>query len=64
VTDATRDTPIILVAALAAGCGPNTPAPTAGPIAIELKPVTVADFDGFVASQKGKVVLIDCWFLN
>ncbi len=56
--------PAILAVALAAGCGTGTPAPTAGDIPIELKPVTVADLDTFVAAQKGKVVLIDCWFLG
>ena len=56
--------PAVLAVVLAAGCGTNTPAPTAGDIPIELKPVTVAELDTFVASQKGKVLLIDCWSLN
>ena len=56
--------PTILAVALVAGCGTSTPAPTAGDIPIVLKPVTVAELDTFVAAQKGKVVLIDCWSLN
>ena len=56
--------PAILAVALAAGCGSNIPAPVAGDIPIELKPVTVAELDTFVAAQKGKVVLVDCWYLN
>jgi hypothetical protein len=53
--------PTLMVVALAAGCGTNSPTPVAGDTPIELKPVTVAELDGFIASQKGKVVLIDCW---
>jgi len=56
--------PAVLAVALVAGCGTNAPAPTAGDIPIVLKPVTVAELDTFVAAQKGKVVLIDCWFLG
>jgi thiol-disulfide isomerase/thioredoxin len=51
-----------------AGCGneaPPTPAapPTAAATArtVDLKDTTLAGLDEFVAKQKGKVVLIDCW---
>jgi thiol-disulfide isomerase/thioredoxin len=58
----------ILLAALCwpvvAGCGKDaspTPAAPAAARAVELKDVTLAGLDEFVAKQKGKVVLIDCW---
>ena len=56
--------PAVLAVALVAGCGSNTPAPLATDLPIELKPVTVAELDGFIAAQKGNVLLIDCWFLG
>lgn len=57
-------------ALLLAGCGPEgvpssrhkDPDPPA--TAIELKPVTVKQLDEFIAAQKGKVVLIDCWSIS
>lgn len=61
---------IPLLAVLAAGCGgggtsTNTPAPPAGsPGKVELTRVSVAELDAAIASHKGKVVLIDAWFLG
>lgn len=50
---------------LLAGCEEPAPKRTAEETAkIELKPVTVPELDQFIADQKGKVVLIDCWFLG
>src|SRR4029077_10463323 len=50
------------------GCGKGSPATLpigqSAPIAartVELTDVTLAGLDEFVAKQKGKVVLIDCW---
>jgi len=58
-----------LLAALAVGCGgggggntPVSPAPVTN--TVELTPVTVAELDAAVASHKGRVVLIDAWFLG
>lgn len=55
-----------LLAVVAAGCG--TPAPVGNPPAatdkVELTAVTVADLDRAIASHKGKVVVIDAWFLG
>jgi len=67
---------IPLLAVLAAGCGTQAPPsqPTSGtsdkkveasPVTVskvELTPVTVAELEAAIASHKGKVVLIDCWF--
>jgi hypothetical protein len=57
-----------LLAVLAAGCGGNTnpggPPPPAATDTVELTAVTVADLDQAVAARKGKVVLIDAWFLG
>jgi hypothetical protein len=57
----------LLAAALAVGCGgpTNTPQPTGDSDAgVTLTPITVADLNKAIASHKGKVVLIDCWFLG
>jgi thiol-disulfide isomerase/thioredoxin len=48
------------------GCSPEPASPppvpaSAKPREIELKDVTLSQLDEFVAKQKGKVVLIDCW---
>jgi thiol-disulfide isomerase/thioredoxin len=53
------------------GCGSNSgttptasPSPKAvdtAPRTVELTDTTLAQLDAFVAKQKGKVVLIDCW---
>jgi len=53
----------LLTAALLAGCVP-TPPQNAGRAPIDLKPVTVAQLNEYVADQKGKVVLIDCWSIT
>lgn len=56
-----------LLAVLAAGCGGNTsgPTPVDKPVGtIDLEQVTVAELDQAIASHKGKVVLIDVWFLG
>ena len=54
--------------ALLAGCNPTPPptatAPPAAADSVTLTPVSVADLDKAIASHKGKVVLIDCWFLG
>ena len=45
------------------GCAPPPPPPvTAKPV--ELKEVTIAELETEIASYKGKVVLIDVWFLG
>ena len=54
----------LLSAALLSGCGSPTPAPKAGSMPVALNPVTVAQLNDFIADQKGKVILMDCWFLN
>ena len=56
----------LLTAALLAGCEKKVPVPkpTAKDVPVVLKPVTVAELDQFLESQKGKVVLVDCWSLN
>jgi len=53
-------------AVLLAGCETKAPVPkpTAKDLPVALKPVTVAELDTFLADQKGKVVLVDCWFLG
>ncbi len=60
---------IPVLAVLAAGCGGTTdpggsapPAPAPGEV--DLKAVKVADFTSVIASHKGKVVYVDCWFLG
>ncbi|MCU0706141.1 MAG: hypothetical protein MUF18_19430 [Fimbriiglobus sp.] len=61
-----------LLAVLAIGCGTGTTTttkisapPITGPVGpVELTPVTAADLDKAIAAHKGKVVLIDCWFLG
>ncbi len=54
-----------LLAVLIAGCGGAPgPTPPAAPDTIELTAVTVADLDQAIAAHKGKVVLIDAWFLG
>jgi hypothetical protein len=58
----------LLAAALAFGCG-GRPTTNTSPVgdpggSVTLTPVTVADLDKAVASHKGKVVVIDCWFLG
>lgn len=54
---------VALVAALlTVGCTPPAPAPAVGPV--ELQDTTVAELEHLVAANKGKVVLIDCWFLG
>lgn len=57
---------MIPVALLLAGCGTKTPDPQAKPgdQPIEFKPVTVKQLDEYIATQKGKVVLIDCWSIS
>lgn len=49
-----------LAAGLLAGCGSTSNAPD-GPV--ELTPITYAGLDAAVKEQKGKVVLIEMWFL-
>lgn len=54
-----------LLAVLAVGCGGNPGNPTPAPTdRVELTAVTVADLDQAIAAHKGKVVLIDAWFLG
>ena len=56
-----------LLAALAVGCGGGGKPPVnSAPVtdAVELTPVTVAELDAAIASHKGRVVLIDAWFLG
>jgi hypothetical protein len=59
---------IPVLAVLAAGCGGTnpggTPPPLPAPGEVELKAVTVADFNAAVAAHKGKVVYVDCWFFG
>jgi hypothetical protein len=62
---------IPVLAVLAAGCGgPTNPGGSPPPATatatgeVDLKAVTVADFNSAVAAHKGKVVYIDCWFLH
>ena len=52
----------VAVAGLLAGCGgpTTTTAPVAG---VGLADITYAGLDAAVKEQKGKVVLIDVWFL-
>lgn len=50
-----------------AAAPPKTPvagtAPSTAPmIPVELKATTLAELEAFVASQKGKVVLVRCWY--
>ena len=54
----------LLAAALAVGCGgrPTDTRPVSDAGGVTLTPITVADLDKTIASHKGKVVLIDCWF--
>jgi hypothetical protein len=54
-----------LLAVLAAGCGSSvdTP-PPAGDGTVALTPLKASEFDAVIASHKGKVVLVDCWFLG
>lgn len=58
----------LLAVALAVGCGGRTttnttPVSDAGGT-VTLTPTTVADLEKTIASHKGKVVVIDCWFLG
>jgi hypothetical protein len=60
----TRPAALLLVAAF--GCGgpadrPLAQTPTAG---VTLAEVSVAGLEAAVAEQKGKVVLLDVWFLG
>ena len=57
---------IPLLAVLAAGCGGGGPTPPAGttPGKVELTAVTTGELDAAIASHKGKVVYVDCWFLG
>ena len=62
-----RLSPLLL--ALAIGCNPTAPPtvptnPQATPDGVALTPVSIADLDKAIASHKGKVVVIDCWFLG
>ena len=50
-----------VAAGLLAGCGSRSSAPD-GPV--ELTPITYAGLDAAVKEQKGKVVLIEMWFLG
>jgi hypothetical protein len=61
-----RILPSLLLIAFAAGCGGTDPGghPPAATDKVELTAVTVADLDRAIASHKGKVVLIDAWFLG
>lgn len=58
---------VVAVAAFAlAGCGEPRPvsAPTAAsPGPVELTETTANDLDAALAAHKGKVVLVDCWYL-
>lgn len=54
----------VLAVGFAVGCAVKTPPPPIGSRPIELKPVTIAELDDEIASHKGKVVLIDVWFLG
>lgn len=59
-----RSLPLFAVLLLVVGCGGPTP-DTAKPSGeVEFKSVTVKELNEFVASQKGKVVLFDCWFFG
>ncbi len=51
-----------LLFALVAGCASVPPAADTPADSVSLKPVTVAELKDIVASHKGKVVVIDCWF--
>ena len=51
-----------LTLALLVGCAPPPPLDTPGPV--ELDGITIADFEGQIHSRKGKVVLIEVWFLG
>ena len=51
-----------LVFGIAVGCTRPPPPHTSKPV--ELKAVSVAQLEGEIASHKGKVVLIDVWFLG
>jgi thiol-disulfide isomerase/thioredoxin len=49
-----------------AGCGEPRPASAPSPAPagpVELTPTTAADLDAALAAHKGKVVLVDCWYL-
>lgn len=58
----------LLAAALAVGCGgrPTTNSSTVADTdsGVTLTPISVADLNKTIASHKGKVVVIDCWFLG
>jgi hypothetical protein len=66
--------PAALVAGLVVGCGkpaPSSPqtstAATASvtePAKVELKEVSAAGFEEAIRGMKGKVVLVDSWFLG
>ena len=53
-------------AGLLAGCGSTTTAPAPVPTArtVELTPVSARGLDQALAELKGKVVLVDVWFLG
>lgn len=56
----------LLAAALAVGCGgrPGDTTTVGDAGGVTVNPITVAELDKTIASHKGKVVLIDCWFLG
>ena len=62
-----RTRPAVLLFAASLGCGGPQPEPTArvaSAAGVTLSEVSVAGLEAAIAEQKGKVVLLDVWFLG